>query len=354
MTATGCYNLGDEIILKAEVAFIKSQYENVDITVFTYDKESTLLPEWSVRYVNYFPNRFWRHPLRNIWYFFENIWLIRSADFLIIGGGGLIFDNERGISYPALLRQWRFRTKLARIFGTHIFFWSLGLEVKKAYNRTKLKKLFVSDDIITVRDERSLGLLESLEYVARLVPDSAFLLESNNSVVMRNPPRVGFSLRSGFLTEAEEKAVPEIVKTLESRWFEVLFLSHSFSKEAEHNDLECIRRIMKDHTYAITFTLAESMEAYRSLSYMVGMRYHSGILAAAHGIPVLMVPYGPKSVELMRILEIPESIESGYFTHEEFFLHWDSLVANYETRKFAIIQKYDTIHKELIKKLDEV
>lgn len=45
MTATGCYNLGDEIILKAEVEFIKSQYENVDITVFTYDPKSTLLPE---------------------------------------------------------------------------------------------------------------------------------------------------------------------------------------------------------------------------------------------------------------------------------------------------------------------
>lgn len=45
MTATGCYNLGDEIILKAEVEYLVSRYINIDIVVFTYDKESTLLPE---------------------------------------------------------------------------------------------------------------------------------------------------------------------------------------------------------------------------------------------------------------------------------------------------------------------
>jgi polysaccharide pyruvyl transferase WcaK-like protein len=118
--------------------------------------------------------------------------------------------------------------------------------------------------------------------------------------------------------------------------------------------MECIKRIMKEKPYAITTSLNETLEAYKSLSYVVGMRYHSAIIAAAHAVPVLMVPYGPKSLELIKILEIPDHIESGFFTHEEFFIHWDTLVENYDARKVALKEKYDTIHKELIKKLDDI
>jgi polysaccharide pyruvyl transferase WcaK-like protein len=84
-------------------------------------------------------------------------------------------------------------------------------------NRTRLKKIFVADDIITVRDDRSLGLLESLEFRARLVPDSAFLLEAIENTPNLEKPKVGFALRGGFLTQAEEEAIPEIIETLEKK-----------------------------------------------------------------------------------------------------------------------------------------
>lgn len=173
-------------------------------------------------------------------------------------------------------------------------------------------------------------------------------------VVMPEKQRVGFALRGGFLTQAEEQAVPVIVEELEKRGYQVVFLTHSLSKNEEHNDLECIRRIMSGKEYAITTTLAETLEAYKTLSFLVGMRYHSGILAAAHSIPTIMVPYGPKSNELIKLLEIPEHIESGFFTFEDFFQQWDSIVENAEARKIALKEKYDTIHSDLIKKLDDI
>jgi polysaccharide pyruvyl transferase WcaK-like protein len=95
MSATGSYNLGDEVILHEEIKFLHSHYgEMVEFTVFTHDKKSALFQDDSIKWVTYFPHGLLRNPFANIWYLIKNIWLIIRADFIIIGGGGLIFDNE--------------------------------------------------------------------------------------------------------------------------------------------------------------------------------------------------------------------------------------------------------------------
>ncbi len=43
MTATGRSNLGDELILREEIRFIRSRYVNIEITVATYNKDSHLI-----------------------------------------------------------------------------------------------------------------------------------------------------------------------------------------------------------------------------------------------------------------------------------------------------------------------
>lgn len=104
MTATGSYNLGDEIILREELAFLHGHYgEMVDFTIFTHDKKSALFQDDSVTWATYFPHAFWSNPFANIGYFFMNIYRIWKADILIVGGGGLIFDNEEGISFDSLM-----------------------------------------------------------------------------------------------------------------------------------------------------------------------------------------------------------------------------------------------------------
>lgn len=123
MTATGSYNLGDELILQEEVKFIKTHYGGVDITVFTHDQKSTIIRDDSLHFIHYFPTNLFHNPLGNIFYFFKNIWIIAQADVLIIGGGGIIFDNEPGVSFSSLLYQWWLRIKIARISGTTLLFW---------------------------------------------------------------------------------------------------------------------------------------------------------------------------------------------------------------------------------------
>jgi polysaccharide pyruvyl transferase WcaK-like protein len=82
-----------------------------------------LVRDPSVKFVSYFPNRFGEYPIKNIKFLIQNIWFIARADVLIVGGGGILFDNEPGISFPILFAQWAFRVKLARMFKTIVLFW---------------------------------------------------------------------------------------------------------------------------------------------------------------------------------------------------------------------------------------
>lgn len=141
-TATGAYNLGDELILLQEYAYLKNRYKNASFSVFSYDKKSSLLPEDpSVEYISYFPHRLKTRPIQNVWYLLQTIFIIRKSDVVIIGGGGLLYDNEEGQSFRNLLGQWKLRVWLAKFFGKPLIYWSLGIHLKKE-NEEKIRPLF--------------------------------------------------------------------------------------------------------------------------------------------------------------------------------------------------------------------
>lgn len=143
MTATGSYNLGDEVILREELKFFQGQYgASAHFTVFTHDKKSALFDDKDVTWLTYFPHGLFTNPIGNIWYMIRNIIAIWRADILIVGGGGLFFDNEEGVSFGNLIRQWYFRTKVARLAGTTIVYLGLSLEVKQTANKMALRKVF--------------------------------------------------------------------------------------------------------------------------------------------------------------------------------------------------------------------
>lgn len=109
-TATGAYNLGDELILLQEYTYLKNRYPEATFSIFTYDEKSSLLPEdTSIEHLVYFPHHLKKRPFRNVWYLIQTILTVRRSDCIIVGGGGLLYDNEEGQSFDKLLRPWRFR-----------------------------------------------------------------------------------------------------------------------------------------------------------------------------------------------------------------------------------------------------
>lgn len=355
MTATGSYNLGDELILQEEVTFIKTHYGNVDITVFTHDKKSAIVKDEFIHFVSYFPTNILRNPFGNIFFFFKNIWLIARADVLIIGGGGIIFDNEPGVSFISLLYQWWFRIKVARISGTTLLFWGISLEVQKVANKMKLKKLFEPGDFILVRDDRSKWLLDALEVPATQIQDVVFLHNPPNvSNVHIKDKRVGISVRGGFLGE-NEALIPVIYDYLVAEGYVPIFLVHSTAWEEAQNDAMFIRRVMVGKTYNITKTIQQTLDVYPFLYAVVGMRFHSWVLACVHEIPFISISYGPKSLELAQELEIPHLVISPDDLNFDIFQNiWHTLIDNYEREKRNMVSKHASIRADLIYHLETI
>lgn len=353
MTATGSYNLWDEIILREELKFLQNHYGDLaSFTVFTHDKKSTIFEDATVKFVPYFPTNFWGNPFANIGYFFHNLWLIYKSDILIIGGGGLLFDNEPGVSFDLLLWQWYFRTKIARVGGSTIVYLGMSLEIKNTKNKMKLGKIFKRGDFIILRDEKSVGILEALEIPCSQIPDLAFLYNPEAPDTLPPKKRVGISVRGGFLWDTE-KMIPEIYDFLLARGYDPVFLIHTAAGNESQNDALFIKRVMTGKTYNVTGTIEQSLKVYPTLYAMIGMRFHSGILSCVHNIPFMMISYGPKTDELIKLLEFDEFvIRPEALTMERFAGLWEHLEQHYEERKAHMLEKHMKIRQDLVSMLE--
>ena len=354
MTATGAYNLWDELILREEVRFLRKHYGNVEITIFTYDKNSSLIEDPDVKYATYFPKNFFGNPIWNIWYFIANILRIWRWDVLIVGGWGIIFDNEPGVSFTKLLWQWYFRIKLARIAGTTLLFWWISLEISHVQNKMQLRRLFTAWDFILVRDERSKWLLEALEIPSIEVNDVVFLYEPKkiDTPHTSEKKRIGISVRGGFLGESEQY-IPEIYDFLVSSWYEPVFIVFSTAGETEQNDSLFIKKVMSGKTYNTTKTIKQTLDIFPNLYAVIGMRLHAGILSCVHDIPYIPISYGSKTDELVSSLEIEQlSLKPSEMTFELFEKIWHNFIQNYDKEKENMISKHQIFKKDLIKHLE--
>ena len=178
MAATGDYNLGDELIVESEIRYFQERYPDAQITVCVYDPASQIARPQEVRVIHYFPYQIRRQPLHNLWYLIQNIIALACADMVVIGGGGIFFDNESGTSFRKTIWQWWMRITFARIFGARIVFFGISLEIKKEKNLKYLTKLFHSGDTVLPRDTRSTVLLKNIQVPATTISDIVFLSQS--------------------------------------------------------------------------------------------------------------------------------------------------------------------------------
>jgi polysaccharide pyruvyl transferase WcaK-like protein len=349
MTATGRSNLGDELILREEIRFIRSRYVNIEITVATYNKDTHLIenPDW-IKFISYFPNNITKKPLQNIWYFIQNMRAIFASDILIIGGGWIIFDNEHGVSFWVLLQQWFIRIKMARIAGTLILFWWISLEVTNVQNKLALKKLFVPGDFILVRDTRSKWLLEALEIPCVVIDDIVFLYEKPTiSAPTDTQKRVGISVRGWFL-EGTDYAIPQIYDFLVEQWYTPIFLVFSTEGDIEQNDSLYVKQIMAWRTYNVTKTIQQTLDIFPLLYATIGMRFHAGVLSCIHESPCMHISYGPKTDELISLLEAEHlTINPSELSLDIFEKMWHNLGKKHEEERTRLREKNIYIKKRL-------
>lgn len=364
--ASGAYNLGDEAIVRSEIAFLRDRYPGVRIAVSTYDPRSTLLPEtWGIRSFSYFPNGLRKRPFANLGYLLRTVREIFTADLVVIGGGGILYDNEGAQSFPKQVFEWRIRTFLARCFRKRVLFWGIGVDVRPE-NARKLLPLFSSPlATVTVRDPKSADVLASVGVSAKIVPDPAFLLPSVRPVppsgglpeVRSSTPKVGISIRDGSLPNGSAD-VESILRTVRDCGFSPIFLNTSFHPtDPELDDRTRTRGIAERESVPSTRDLHETLAAFADLDAVLAMRLHAGLLAFLNAVPCFVLSYSKKTDALVERVGSPWRMDAKRFDPELFdreFRRFAEWARSTTPPFFANAEKCATIGKEARTLYDDV
>ena len=95
---------------------------------------------------------------------------------------------------------------------------------------------------------------------------------------------------------------------------------------------------MQGKKYNITNSIEQTLKLYHTLYAVIGMRLHSGILAITHGIPLIMISYGPKTDEFVNLVDVKGySLPPHEFTFEIFQKLWQELENHYGFLKANLV-----------------
>lgn len=208
---------------------------------------------------------------------------IFSCDVLISGGGGLLQDktSHRNLTYYLGI------IRVAKLLGKRVvvFNQSIGPLSSEGLNRTKQGLAGVH---CIVRDRGSLALLASLGVPAELGGDPALLLSPNP--VRRDPNLVILAPRGGQ-REATER-LGQLAASLQKAGKTVLALA--FQPEIDLPECELIAQMAPGSQVLGTTDPQTALDTIAAAGYVVGVRLHAVILAAAAQTPFIGLSYDPK------------------------------------------------------------
>lgn len=277
----GFKNFGDEAILSVLVNHFKEH----DLTVFSSDTEFTS-KTYGVRAIQSF-------DIKNV------IEEIKSCDVLISGGGSLLQDvtSLKSLVYYSLI------IALGLLFNKKVIIFAQGIgPINNKFAQIIVKNLLKKCDLVTVRDEKSLFLLNKWGVDAKLVCDPIYSLnikpqEKTNSVgiQLRNFKTMNYNLLQKLalmvITKFSDKKV-EIYSLQEAldldvcKKFEHILKSFNPDIQTEIVTEDIINRISK-------------------LEYLIAMRFHAVLCALKCGVKTSAINYDIKVEKLAQEACIP-------------------------------------------------
>ncbi|MCE3236306.1 MAG: polysaccharide pyruvyl transferase CsaB [Vampirovibrio sp.] len=318
----GFDNLGDELILRVLIEQLKAH--QVKITVLSQNPRKTA-ETYGVDAVKRTS-------------FIDIVDALTQANLFISGGGGLFQDATGPMStvyYGGLIH-------LARFFEVPVCFWAQGVgPLNKDFSRKMTASALKKCEVITVRDEKSAALVESLTgEEPEITADPVWLLnvskkkgtvkKGTKKDKQSEPWRIGVSLRHWpELTDERLKALANcLIKLAEPSERPVEFLLMPFQKEEDTHLLEKLSGLLKGCPNAIAVILQPDavLDRIADCNVLLGMRFHSLILGLLFNVPVYGLVYDPKVASLLEMFDLQgcridamESIDAptvqDYFTH---------------------------------------
>jgi polysaccharide pyruvyl transferase CsaB len=231
--------------------------------------------------------------------------VLRQSDAFIWGGGSLIQDATSAISpfyYGGLMT-------MAQKLGLKTIAWAQGIgPLKNPLTRTLAQRTFASCTAVSVRDRGSAALATNWRIPHLLAPDPVWALETAPVPGLWDlpAPRVAVSLRSH--PQLTPKRLANLTRALidfqTATQTCILLLPFQLSE-----DLAIAQEIQPQLPGANQILYLEDPKSlkgvFRGVEMVIGMRYHSLIMAAAEGCRCFAISYDPKVSQLMAELDMP-------------------------------------------------
>lgn len=264
-----------------------------------------------------------------------------EADLVVIGGGGLLQDDDSRVKMP----YWASRIAALRFANRNLVGHSVGAgPLRHLESRAAARFTCSALASITVRDAFAQAALQSCTQVPiEIVPDPAFMLDPASAVVAdallhsvgveSGRPIIGMCLRKWFharggfipsrvrlamglndhsgdaaLAQLLEKLAAAIVPVATAMGASILLLpTYSADYENDAHTCEAFARLIRNCEVRIARVTDPAL--YKAVtarvSVMVSSRMHPLILAAGVGTPIVGLAYNGKFEGMFDMLQIP-------------------------------------------------
>lgn len=236
---------------------------------------------------------------------FQVLNALRQSDALIWGGGSLIQDVTSAISpfyYGGLMG-------LAQQMGLKTIAWAQGIgPLKRSSSQWLAKQVFSRCTSVSVRDVGSAALLSDWNIPFTLAPDPVWALEGQAVPGLWDlpAPRVALTLRPH--RELTPDRLSLLVRALVSfqKATQTYILLIPFQPVQDLAIAQVLHSAIPDHSRILTLDDPKQLKGvFRGVEFVIGMRFHSLIMAATEECRCFALSYDPKVSRLMEELDLP-------------------------------------------------
>jgi polysaccharide pyruvyl transferase CsaB len=301
----GGLNLGDEAILEVIVRELRRSLP-VELTVFSRNPEDTLQRHEVEHAI----------PVRDLSRQ-EVLQEVKGLDLLILGGGGIIFDEEAQI----YLRE----MEVANEVGVPAMVYAVSAGPLKDPAAQKLvRQTLGKAAAITVRDREAQKVLESagVQREITVTADPAVLLEPEElpeealKTEGLDPSRrlVGMSVRERGVAAPDiseqhyhallANAADYIIERVDASLVFVPMEPAVLDTQQSHVVIGQMANATRATVLKGRYTSGQILSLVKHFSFVVGMRLHFLIFAAIQRVPLVALPYAGKISGFLELLEM--------------------------------------------------
>lgn len=337
----GFGNLGDDLLLSAIIKNIRNEDADAKFVIRSFNEGPILGKNIVYTCIDRILNnkRQSSKVKKFISYALNLVRYVRNCDTVIVGGGTLIHDTH---SMGNLLIIF-FMVLFSKLYQKHVYFIGIGI-ANLNYNMSKrlLKMIVKMSEFFCVRDEESYKELLVNRYdVSKVVKTNDLVYTLWNPLYKKRAKKdyvcnnIGITLVDGSIDnkKIENVIVPYVNALLKNKANKIILMPFHNMKSTDYiytvSDIDIMYRI-KDRIASTQIdirpvSLNNYLDVYKDLDFVVGMRFHSLVLAAMHSIPFLGIIHDNKIKDICDVFEM-DSINVEKINFDELYKKTENML----------------------------